>query len=82
MKKIFFLLFLVTSLLFAEIPRNSKVLYFKSEELSTLVQKIEEISEEYTIIDWKLESNKYVTNNFIVWKEYIVVMFVEEKKGK
>lgn len=38
----------------AEIPKGSKVLYFVTESAGSLRNKLQSLSEQYTILDWQV----------------------------
>ena len=78
-KKILFSLFLlISSLCFAEIPKQSKVLYYETTwSAGSLADKLQEISNQYTIIDWQISigssASKYGRET-----KYLLVVFVKE----
>ena len=78
-KKILFSLFLlISSLCFAEIPKQSKVLYYETTwSAGSLADKLQEISNQYMIIDWQI-SIGYSASKYGRETKYLLVVFVKE----
>ena len=80
-KKILFGLFLLlSSICFAEIPRYSKVLYYETTwSAGSLASKLQEISNQYTIIDWQISIGSSASNYHGEETTYLLVVFVKEE---
>ena len=78
-KKILLGLFLlISSLCFAEIPKQSKVLYYETTwSAGSLADKLQEISNQYTIIDWQISIGSSASTYGRETK-YLLVVFVKE----
>lgn len=66
----------------SEIPKGSKVICFSSEYVRTLKSKLEEISNQYTIIDWNISMGLgYGESNHgsHLEREFLLVVFVKEE---
>ena len=81
MKKIILGIFLIlSSICFAEIPKGSKVLYYETtRSAGTLANKLQEISNQYTIIDWQISIGSSASNYHGEETKYLLVVFVKEE---
>lgn len=79
-KKILLGLFLlISSLCFAEIPKQSKVLYYETTwSAGSLADQLQEISNQYTIIDWQISIGSSASNYHGEETKYLLVVFVKE----
>lgn len=80
MKKIILGIFLIlSSICFAEIPKGSKVLYYETtRSAGSLAGKLQEISNQYTIIDWQISIGSSASN-YVRETKYLLVVFVKEE---
>ncbi len=80
MKKIILGIFLIlSSICFAEISKGSKVLYYETtQSAGSLVGKLQEISNQYTIIDWQISIGSSASN-YVRETKYLLVVFVKEE---
>lgn len=81
MKKIILgIFFILSSICFAEIPKGSKVLYYETtRSAGTLANKLQEISNQYTIIDWQITMGSSAADKKLRESKYLLVVFVKEE---
>ena len=82
MKKIILGIFLIlSSICFAEIPKGSKVLYYETtRSAGTLANKLQEISNQYTIIDWQISIGSSASN-YHGGRNYIFASGICQRRG-